>query len=290
MPYYLVPEDFYNPLMFRRSNTISFFPDRSSWSEKSKSAIARENEAKRLFDDFYSESASLQTTAFPVMKEVIGPEIHLTAKCYQSFRQYVTSKGCQASRREISETEKMRLPRTSIRRFKQYAVSVTIPIHPEQRQAKEQKMDQMLAESIKALAEKSKKVQEEKKWDDRADQELVTLKNGTHPVLLGKRSSAAVTTFVTGSHDDKENSAPVSKKQNMSTDGPFSVPTSVLLRRLSEDKARRKSEIRSDISKERLEHITYLQKKQNNLEDVVEKDCSRLQAIIDGAEVDEQSK
>ena len=86
-----------------------FGVDRSSWSDKSDAALRRERRADGLFDDFLKECGELDAndkSAFPVTKEVVGANCHLTSACYTSFRKRVMEKGCKVKRREATPAER----------------------------------------------------------------------------------------------------------------------------------------------------------------------------------------
>jgi hypothetical protein len=125
-------------------------PDRRNWRDKSDAAIRRENQAKALFDQFLTQCES--SSNFPVTKEVVPPDVHLTDACWKSFREYVTSKGCTTKRRAATPQE--RIESKDHRKGKLYVISVTVPVHPSQAKA--------LMEDKKRKAAAAKEKREEK--------------------------------------------------------------------------------------------------------------------------------
>lgn len=125
-------------------------PDRSTWREKSDAALRRERDAVSRFDAFLKECES--STTFPVTKEVVPPQVHLTDACWKTFKQHVLATGCTTKRREATREERLKSKDT--RKGKLYVISVTCPIHPSQ--AKEAALEKKQKAAAAAAAKKAK--------------------------------------------------------------------------------------------------------------------------------------
>lgn len=112
-----------------------------SWKHsKSGAAKYREEQAKRLFHAFLHESAK-GYQQFPITRDVVPPELHLTANCWKSFKEYVVEAGCMARRREVQGANTT----------KSYCISITLPTHPARTRelAREKKMKKAAADQMR---------------------------------------------------------------------------------------------------------------------------------------------
>lgn len=174
--------------------------NRRGWSDKSDAALTRENEAKKLVEQFLiraKDSASKGLVTFPLTEEIVCPSIHLTSKSWPDFRKFVVDKkGCNAKRRKVTEAEKKLLPKSKYRKCAMYTISVTIPVHPDELiRAKEEK-------KAKAAAAKAKKEEKAKEMREKAKRD--TEKQGREAAemkVLVESDYAKVVAFVDGKQD-----------------------------------------------------------------------------------------
>jgi len=148
-----------------------FGVDRSSWSDKSDAALRRERRADGLFDAFLKECGELDSTdksVFPVTKEIVGADCHLTSACYTSFRKRVMEKGCKVKRREATPAERQASGDT--RRGKLYVISIVCPVHPTKAADAKAKAELAAAERKKKAAEAAQR-KAEKEQKEREDRE-----------------------------------------------------------------------------------------------------------------------
>jgi len=193
--------------------------NRRDWSDKSSAALTRENEAKQLVEDFLTrakESGNNGSVTFPLTEEIVSPTIHLTKKSWSDFRKFViNTKGCTAKRREITEAEKKTLkPKSKIRKCAMYAISITIPVHPDElTRAKEEKK----AKAATAKARKEDKAKENRDKARRKAEELrlqamrdaeEQRRKAAEMKVMVETDYAKVVAFVDGKGKSSDQSAP----------------------------------------------------------------------------------
>ena len=105
--------------------------NREGWSEKSKAALRREEDAIKKFD---SERAKMEAQVLEPgscnMIQLLSPKEHLTGACLKTFRQHVSKfKGWSVKRQVVSEDDKVKLKIT--RKSKVYYTNVyyTTPVN-----------------------------------------------------------------------------------------------------------------------------------------------------------------
>ena len=136
--------------------------DRSGWSDKSKAASRREDEAKSLLDNWIASCST--KTQFPIKEAALVPaRVHLTGPCWSSFRKYALTKGVRVGRREATEEE--RVAARDYRQRKLYVIWARLDVHPNQAL---KHLQQKQAKAKEAGEKRKRKQQEEQ---ERKEQE-----------------------------------------------------------------------------------------------------------------------
>jgi len=219
-------------------------PDRRNWADKSDAAIRRENQAKKLFDDFLN-TVDQETPSYPYSNEVIPAEVHLTSSCYTSFRKYVIAKGCKCVRREITMDEKKKLPNSNRRNCKMYVCKITIPTSP--KNLMQAKAD---IEQKKKQADKRKRVEAERKR--KIEQDLVETTKQEHLLAVA---------HVVGNKENVSNGSPT--KRLKVTPITITVPQTRILEYHESILYAERSKIRRNLCSQKESELDQLQKEIN---------------------------
>lgn len=260
-----------------------FGVDRSSWSDKSDAALRRERQADGLFDAFLKECGTLDATdksAFPVTKEVIGADCHLTGACYTSFRKRVMDKGCKVKRREATPAERSASGDT--RRGKLYVISIVCPVHPTKAADAKAKAELAAAARKKKAAEAAQR-KAEKEQKEREDRERLAK-------LQREKVRERYLSIVGEGKDDElkhKQPSPDVKKSSTSTLDTFvnvNVTSEALLQHAKSEHDKSTYEISNSIREEERQLMTELRKKHAKEEDeLLSKMRLKQSGLIDNA-------
>ena len=263
-------------------------PDRSGWRDKSDAAVRREEDAKRRFDALLQESK--ESTVFPMTRDVVPPNVHLTDACWKTFKQYVLSQGCTTKRREATREERIASKET--RKSKVYVISVTIPVHPDEakeaaRIKKEKAAEAALVKKQKqAAAAEKKRLEAEQRAKEQRELEIAVQQEYASVLDFIKEESNKKKR-VLGDHDANEHRAE-SCTESPTKKLKLACPIDSMLNHAQRMHQRRLIDIQQQVFQETSVERTKLlqeleqrmQAKEESLQQEAMKECEKIKTVI----------